>query len=398
MYIGLDPENKRGNMRREGITKCITVSMAIGLLALGQTYGAQGKGPFAEKASGQEEGGRVPQKPEVWLCPPGDKVFDLLSEEQKWDYSMNRLAGLKLYGRLFQQSKPDDLVHLAKFVKAHRLRIAVECGGTLNHDWQDQAGEKSAEVELRQLEPWYRAGGKVDYLDLDGPERRLLGFDGWGKDPNKRFVSIESCARQLAIYMKAVRKAHPEIQFFLLTNFPNWGYKGEVSYHGHGPQKQDWGDYAEVVKILLSVIESEGLSFAGATVDNPYEYAIGSYKSATLPDPSKINWIGRIRDYEEFCRTRKLGFNLIINSETGGRLSDKEFFERTLHMLDLYTQAGGRPTRYFVQSWYDYPKTIVPESSPFSMTALTKTVLERLEKMTVRAEPVAPADTDKLRR
>lgn len=331
--------------------------------------------------------GTIKQKPEVWLCPPPGKVFDLLSDQQKWDFSLNRIAGLKLYIDLFARSKPEDLARLSQFVKAHRLRIIVECGGTLNHDWQDKAGEKSAQVELEKLDLWYRAGGKVDYLDIDGPERRLLGFDGWGKDPNKKFVSIESCAKQLVIYMKAVRKAHPEIQFFLLTNFPNWGYKGEVSYHGRGPRKQDQGDYAEVVKVMLAVIESENLSFAGVTVDNPYEFAVGSYKSATLLDPSKVDWIARIRDYEDFSFSRKLDFNLIINSETGGRLSDQEFFERTLKMLDLYIMAGGRPTRYFVQSWYDYPKTIVPELSAFSMTALTKAVLMKIEKKSEQYNP-----------
>ena len=37
---------------------------------------------------------------------------------------------------------------LATLVRKNKLKIIVEVGGTLNHDWQDQAGEKSAQVEL----------------------------------------------------------------------------------------------------------------------------------------------------------------------------------------------------------------------------------------------------------
>jgi hypothetical protein len=49
-------------------------------------------------------------------------------------------------------------------------------------------------------------------------------------------------------------------------------------------------------------------------------------------------------------------------------------------MLDVYLGAGGAPTRIMVQSWYEYPKVIVPESTPHSLTALTKAVIERLEQ------------------
>ena len=71
---------------------------------------------------------------------------------------------------------------------------------------------------------------------------------------------------------------------------------------------------------------------------------------------------------------------LISNSEAGGKESDRAFFERTLKMVDLYGSAGGRPTRIIVQSWYAYPRTIVPEDEPYSMTALVKAVIERSER------------------
>jgi len=47
-------------------------------------------------------------------------------------------------------------------------------------------------------------------------------------------------------------------------------------------------------------------------------------------------------------------------------------------MVDAYLAADGRPTRWFVQTWYPYPKQMLPESAPSSLTALTKAVIERV--------------------
>ncbi len=46
-------------------------------------------------------------------------------------------------------------------------------------------------------------------------------------------------------------------------------------------------------------------------------------------------------------------------------------------MLDRYVAAGGKPDRYIIQSWYAYPKTILPETAPYSPTALVTAVANR---------------------
>lgn len=68
----------------------------------------------------------------------------------------------------------------------------------------------------------------------------------------------------------------------------------------------------------------------------------------------------------------------IVNSERGGHESDKRFYDETLQMVDAYRKAGGNPTRWFVQSWYPHPKQMTPESEKHSMTALVKSVIERV--------------------
>jgi hypothetical protein len=48
-------------------------------------------------------------------------------------------------------------------------------GGCLDFSpLDDTAGQWSARRELSAIDRFYAAGGKVDFLDLDGPIRRLL--------------------------------------------------------------------------------------------------------------------------------------------------------------------------------------------------------------------------------
>nr|MCU0874557.1 hypothetical protein [Pirellulaceae bacterium] len=108
-----------------------------------------------------------------------------------------------------------------------------------------------------------------------------------------------------------------------------------------------------------------------------------------------VDWLGRVRAYEDFARQQGLTFNLIVNSERGGQQSDDLFCRETLQMVDAYLKSGGRPTRWFVQSWYPYPKQMTPETAPHTMTALVKAAIERVSDgaapSTRREAPARPA-------
>ncbi len=346
---------------------------------------AASSGAVLAQDSATRPAGRV-SRPEVWLCHRNPLA--LLDAPGQWAFVRRHVSGIKLYIGTLQKAPADKLAALAKLLKREGMQVAVECGGTLGFaPLDDTNGEASAWIELRKIDRFVQAGGKVDFLDLDGPVRRLL------HPKNKKgFDSIDRCAGELMDYLRAVRKVHPRIRFWLLTNFPNWGYRGDVSYHARGPKRQDWGDYHEVVTTVLAHARKAGLSFAGVTVDNPYEYAVGEHVSVKLKDPKKVNWIRRIRAYEDFARSRNLEFNLIANSEHGGKTSDAAFQERTLKMIDAYAAAGGRPTRYVVQSWYDYPKKLTPESAGHSMTALVRAAILKLHP---GLSPKPPPDTQR---
>jgi hypothetical protein len=348
--------------------------------------------------------------PEIWLGPsPAGQagrstVLDLLSPGTDWPVVKERLSGLKLYIDDITQMTVRNRQGLAQMVTQNNIPVTVECGGTLDFAGLNAGnGVNSANIELAKLKTFYDAGGKVDYLDMDGPIRRLL----WPNTPNPPYnglvqgpFTIETAADQLMNYMYTVKTTVKswangnDIRFNLLTNFPNWGYKGGPAYHNRTrqngafvyntgnspPYGQDYGDYFDVIQTVLPKVAADprGIELAGLTVDIPYEYLTGErWTPARSPawDPKTVDWVARVRDLEDYARSQGLDFNLIVNSETGGQTSNQLFYENTLRMLEIYMAAGGHPDRYIIQSWYPYPNVITPESGPvYSMTALAQAV------------------------
>jgi len=363
----------------------ITAMVVAASMLAGQADGSS-VAEAAKSPPKADKAGRV-TNPEVWMCyrdPMG--LFD---EGADAEFVRKHVSGIKLYIGTVRKAPADKLAALVKNLKAHHIPLAVECGGTLGFvKLDDSNGVQSARRELRAFDRVYRAGGKIDYLDLDGPVRRLL-YPPRGKG----FESVGRCAAALMDCLRTHSKAHPGMKFWLLTNFPNWGYRGDVSYHARGPKRQDWGDYDTVIRTVLDHAKEAGIRFAGVTVDNPYEYAVGEHRSAKLPDPKKVDWIKRIRAYEDFAKSRGLEFNFIANSEVGGKASASQFRERTLKMIDAYVAAGGKPTRYIIQSWYPHPTRLVPETDEESMTSLVKAAILKLHPE-LKAEADAPRKAD----
>lgn len=327
-----------------------------------------------------------PAQPEVWLCA-GERIADLLSPDAEWSFVKQHLSGIKLYVDQVNDATPEQLREIVRLVQENRYQVAVELGGCLDFaPMDDTAGEWSARHELAKIAKFYAAGGKVDFLDLDGPVRRLMHPED--RRDGQRFESMELAVDELVDAVRLIRQAHPEIRFWLLTNFPNWGYKGDVSYHARGPQRQDYGEYDAAHRLVWEKLKAAGIPLSGVTIDNPYDYLLGEHSSVNLKDPKSVDWLKRVRAYEDRCRAEGLEVNLIVNSERGGHESDELFYRETLRMVDTYRTAGGRPTRWFVQSWYPHPKQIVPETAPHSMSALVKAAIER-----VRSDKATDTDT-----
>jgi len=330
-------------------------------------------------------------EPEVWLCHRN--LHELVSEGAQWDFVRKHLDGIKLYIGALARGRShiltdDELTRLVAMLNQSGLKLSIECGGTLGYVRVDENnGRKSAEIAMRAITKVHKAGGTVHYLDMDGPVRRLLATGSHRFDFGKQlewqgFAEIQPCADQLMSFMATVRQEYPDIQCFALTNFPNWGYKGGLSYHGRYENRQDWGDYFDVVSTIVPQAKDAGLPLVAVTVDNPYDYAIGERASITLRQPAQVNWMQRIVDLERYVESQGLDFNLILNCEAGAKEPSERFCKDTLAYIAAYRAPGGSPKRYIVQTWMKHPDRVVPETEPYTLTWLAAEVIRRVKGVT----------------
>ena len=392
--------------------------------AFSWTPGHTQAGTYQVTFTAEDDGAPAPSDAEIWLAPPPGKTSDLLLID--WATARQWIAGVKLYIDQVNTLPAATLQALAAVFEANQIQVAVECGGLLHFAGLDEnVGVDSAAIELAKIRKFYDAGGQIDYLDMDGPLRRIL----WPTSPapyngllHSEFT-VDTAADQLMNYMATVKTTVAgwadgnDIRFQLLTNFPNWGYEGGPSYHNRtrqdgvgilhtgnsAPWGNDYGEYTEEIVTVLAkaAADPRGLAIDGVTIDNPFDYLIGAAATpARTPewDPHTVDWLGRVRDYEEYTATEGLQFTLIANSQRGGGASDQRFYTDTLAMARAYQASGGHPTRYLVQSWYAYPLSIADPSDPYSMVSLARDVttavsLRDVETITITVGDVNAAPT-----
>ena len=60
-----------------------------------------------------------------------------------------------------------------------------------------------------------------------------------------------------------------------------------MSYHARGPNRQDYGEYDDVHRLVYDKLKAAGVGLSGVTIDNPYDYLIGEHISVNLKDPHR---------------------------------------------------------------------------------------------------------------
>lgn len=337
--------------------------------------------------------------PEVWMAIlPADV---LTNDQAEWDFVKKHLDGVKFWTQQIDYEAKDwpfqggvdargAMEKLVKILNKHKISIIIEKGcfpqlegpsgmGGESGPFDSTYAQRAAEGEIARLKRYEKIGGKVRFFDVDGPIRHMLHPVG----EKGGFDTIEQCAEAFVDYMLLVQKEYPDIEFFALTNFPNWGYRGDVSYWGG----QNWGDYYVALEAVTRIAKKKKAPLRGFTIDNPYDYAIGEVRPEHIKyDPKTIktiDWIERILDVEKHCRKHNLEFNLIFNSQRGGETSAELFNKESLAFIDLYHDRGGQPDRYILQSWYTHPNRneIVPESNPNTFTGLVKVVIKKVKNV-----------------
>lgn len=323
---------------------------------------------------------------EVWM---GKSNPWPLGKSQEWPYVQEHLDTLLMFIDQIHFADMEDLRALVKVLDENEIKIAVELGGLV--DWRASAKDKTAELsfadesaKLRKLTAPVSeggAGGTVSYLNIDGAVHRIV----WTNNKDAGYHDFESATDEYVEMVKLWRAEYPDIKLNILTNFPNWGWKGGPAYFNFGlpAGKEGWGDYHEVLSLIVKKTRAAGIPMDGLVVDNPYGYATGK-KPTGQPEVTKdTDWMARILDIEAFARKEGLSFILIANSEAGGAErggSGDRYQKETMEFIRAYQARGGKPDVYLLESWYAHPKRWVPETEHGTMAALVKEAIAHLKK------------------
>jgi hypothetical protein len=323
--------------------------------------------------------------PEVWMCRSG---ITALADDSQWPCTAGKVDVVKIFIDEIPTVPITDLRAFVQTLQAHQIKIAIELAGLA--DWHAQDGGQAAALsfadEYAKVQPLITpvaqggAGGRIAYLDFDGPVRRMLYPFG----QQQSYQTLDSATDQLVVAMQLWRGALPNVQFMLLTNFPNWGWKGQPAYNNLGlnPGPLGYGDYMDELTTAPRKAAHAGIPFLAVTVDNPYDYAIGAHSSNQPGLIQGIDWIARLADLEAECQQRGLGINMIYNSERAGNQgtgSDALYTTETIAFVNLHLGSGATPERAVIESWYFYPTAYTPESTPYTMTNLIKRAMPLLK-------------------
>jgi hypothetical protein len=329
---------------------------------------------------------------EIWMCKGNPW---LLGTSPDWEFVKHNVDVIKLYVDQVNSASVEDLRNLVDVCKEHSIKIAIELGGLV--DWRaDDVDSRTGEsltaensfsdeyAKVKRLtDPLSEggAGGVITYLDIDGPIRRsLYPFGG-----EQFYHTLDSATDELVEVLQLWRQQYPELKFLLLTNFPNWGWRGEPAYFnfGYAAGPLGYGDYFDALEMAIQKTNAAAVPLTGLTVDNPYDYAIGAHASNQQSLISSIDFMSRLRDLENYVEGQGLQFDMIYNSARAGNQStgsNQLYYDETLEFIDAHLAYGATPLRYIIQSWYFHPTGWVPETSGYTMTHLAADVIRKLRE------------------
>ncbi len=339
-------------------------------------------------ANASDEEPRSNKPPEVWMSVLHERP--LSDKPEEWKQLRSQIDGFKFWSGQIDTRTDEALQPFVPLFAKHKIQVALErmywppAISDPTMEWyggkagplDNTTGERAAVPEVERIQKWHRLGGAVRFIDVDDPMRNLI-HPNWPKSFSGG-LDFKQAVQQFIAYMLAVRNADPDVEFFVIVNFPLWAWKDQPSYVGN----EFLGDYSQVLELLISEAKLANCGLRGVTADSPYEMTTGSYRAEWLApapyDPSRVNWLARLLDLEQTVHREGLEFNLVVNSHEAKAAG---YCQATLEYVRMYKKAGGKPDRWIVQSWYTYPEAneVLPESNENTFTHLTQQIIREVK-------------------
>lgn len=303
---------------------------------------------------------------ELWICPDYRyNANELFGSDAAWPTAQKATQVYTLYIRELDDNDPErtwrlEVPRMVGFLRERGMALAIEAAGLYGEQVPD-TGARSAATELGMINRIYAAGGKVDYLLLDGPISRVLkgarapGDGGASANPG---YTLRQSVGHLMVYLKTIYAAHPEIKIGLGVNYDWWDFEGYRAFWGTKSYTAGSGyKYNQILDAVLAACATNNVAIHFVHADNPYDLFI---KKISDFGGAPLDQSGKMRALQAYCAQHGLDFGVMYNTQNS---PDQPFYRDTLELLSLHRNAGILADQPTIQSWYNkVPANYLPDT------------------------------------
>jgi hypothetical protein len=323
-------------------------------------------------------------KTNFWISnQPGNSLSKesrfCLTDILKWEELANKTYGFLLYRNSLINASFKDLDALLAAKASNGIKIGIETSGFQNVSSTEKSvlGEKSYESEMKALSNLTSKKGKIDYVFFDGPIHSAL-YPG-GTTTSR--MTLSEAAKELTDLMLLYRNYNPDIKFYLISNFSNWGWNGKPARNSKGIGIMGYGDYKTVLDSVLDLADQRGVKFNGVSIDFSYEAYLNEGSSDQIEVVKNIDYKIRLKELYTYLREKGYGVSVSLNNNRGGNSSSNIFRIETINYLEEMLRSDILPDLILHQTWNPYPDIWLPETVENSFTY---TGLELVRKYGIR--------------
>ncbi|WHI52952.1 hypothetical protein P3339_09380 [Microbulbifer sp. MLAF003] len=301
----------------------------------------------------------------------------------RWSSLAGQLDGVVVYRSAIIEASDEELVEFSQAMKSNGIKIAIEINGLSSsyalHESEGESltGEESFSSNYtRSLKRFVDLGGEIDTLIFDGPIRRVLYPSDTPISPH----TYQSIGNELVDTMRLWRSVVPKIKFVLLTNFSNWGWKGQPARNSKGlpPQSLGYGNYDEALREVLGVVRGSEVDFDAVAADYNYDAFLNEGYSNQVELVKDVDYKNRLIEFYHVVKDYGYQFNMIINSARGAKEGNHPYRVEVLNYIHSLIGVGVNVDSFVIQSWGSYPSLWLTENTTGTMTWTTRLALERV--------------------
>jgi|GEM_PF-5722391 len=312
---------------------------------------------FTTTATAAEE---MPVK--YWMTPSPFKLIenanDNLIDKDNWQEAAGYAQVFKIHGATFRAGATNnffsyDLPKLLYMLNKNKMRLAVEMVVAGNSTGQQYANTISERVDL-----FAKLGGKLEFITIDG----MLFRSFLATDPEVvKFRTKEEGIEAEAECTRIVQEKYPFLHIIPLFNLPNWDVKAAdntIVPHNAGNWTSACGVQSlnDLLDLYFTKLQQKNTSVKYIEIDHPYSY----YQSGRTTSAKRIKAIN------DYCVAHNVTLSIIVNnSKEDASIS---FKKGCIDFYDALKADGNKPEMVDVESWYEFPQYLTPETKENSFT------------------------------